>query len=995
MLYRKLIKWRWSRHGTKREGAMPREPGSSGGAWRRVVPLPLAAHPSPVLNAIADPLCETVALSVPISSVLMPGPAGWAGGLVTPLPVRPTAVRVPTRGGIRLRLAPFRRSTRAPADTDAAWSVPEITVPRRLATRDRTARTGSLTAASDQYVGSPRESDPPFRTSEWERQISLITQTPPWLAPEPDPEPDVAVPPPRSAIPSPFLATTLRGGPRHRDTPRRHSAPRHPDASQHPDLPRHPAAPWDPTALRHPDAPQDPVLPWKDDDQPRTQPPGSIPAVAERPPGGTHGTRPRRRTLGESRRLGLGPGRPGKTADQTGEHNDVGQNRPAPGNAESRRTVPGEGLGLGAPIPPASGLALPAAEPPHPPAPPPRPAPAGSLAPAAEPSPPRAQATARPAYQPRTTYPGTPRDLADPPHPSAQQHPDASQHPDAPRDPAALRHPAAHRDPVLPWKDDDQPGTERPANFPAAAERPPGGAPGTPPQRLTLDESRRLGLGPARPGKTTAETSAQSDASQNRPAPGNAESRPVVPGEGLGFGAPIPPTSGLALPAAEPPHPSPPRPAPAGSLAPPAEPAPPRARATARPTYQPRTTYPGTPRDPADRPAPQHPHTSQHPDAPEHTDRPRHPDAPRDQVLPWHPAAPPHPALLRHPAVFRHAELASPAVPSSRPRRPSRPQPPSPPRRPSLSPRTSRSPGASRPPGTVRAPLSPQFPQPPQAVTPAEGAPRAARGSHTEAVPTDIAASFGALTGLDLSGTLVHRGPEVSELAHAFQARAFTRSGEIFLPDEAGPLAHGESRALVAHELTHVVQQRVLAPSLPSEDSPDGQELENEAVTAERWFRRGGTPPPRLAHLPITALLARHARPGPERTGPASHTARTADSTRPQPMAETGVQRLNVRDQAGPSAVATTATVAASGNAGPPSVGPTSINGSADSAPTHAARPPEDSIKPRADDRRPADLDDPTSLDELTRKIYPRLRRLLKGELLADRERAGLLSDFS
>jgi hypothetical protein len=199
----------------------------------------------------------------------------------------------------------------------------------------------------------------------------------------------------------------------------------------------------------------------------------------------------------------------------------------------------------------------------------------------------------------------------------------------------------------------------------------------------------------------------------------------------------------------------------------------------------------------------------------------------------------------------------------------------------------------------------------------------------------------------------------------------------------------------VAHELTHVVQQRVLAPSLPSEDSPDGQELENEAVVAERWFRRGGTPPPRLAHLPITALLARHARPGPERTGPASHTARTADSTRPQPMAETGVQRLNVRDQAGPSAVATTATVAASGNAGPPSVGPTSINGSADSAPTHAARPPEDSIKPRADDRRPADLDDPTSLDELTRKIYPRLRRLLKGELLADRERAGLLSDFS
>jgi hypothetical protein len=82
-----------------------------------------------------------------------------------------------------------------------------------------------------------------------------------------------------------------------------------------------------------------------------------------------------------------------------------------------------------------------------------------------------------------------------------------------------------------------------------------------------------------------------------------------------------------------------------------------------------------------------------------------------------------------------------------------------------------------------------------------------------------------------------------------------------------------------------------------------------------------------------------------------------------------------------------------SGNAGPPAAGATSINGSASPAPTHVASPPEN--KPRADDRRPADLDDPTSLDELTRKIYPRLRRLLKGELLADRERAGLLSDFS
>jgi hypothetical protein len=41
-----------------------------------------------------------------------------------------------------------------------------------------------------------------------------------------------------------------------------------------------------------------------------------------------------------------------------------------------------------------------------------------------------------------------------------------------------------------------------------------------------------------------------------------------------------------------------------------------------------------------------------------------------------------------------------------------------------------------------------------------------------------------------------------------------------------------------------------------------------------------------------------------------------------------------------------------------------------------------------------ADLNDPASLDELARKVYPRLRRLLRAELLVDRERAGLLGEL-
>jgi hypothetical protein len=44
--------------------------------------------------------------------------------------------------------------------------------------------------------------------------------------------------------------------------------------------------------------------------------------------------------------------------------------------------------------------------------------------------------------------------------------------------------------------------------------------------------------------------------------------------------------------------------------------------------------------------------------------------------------------------------------------------------------------------------------------------------------------------------------------------------------------------------------------------------------------------------------------------------------------------------------------------------------------------------------QRSPDLDDALDMDELAGKLYPRLRGLLRGELIVDRERAGTLADF-
>ena len=80
----------------------------------------------------------------------------------------------------------------------------------------------------------------------------------------------------------------------------------------------------------------------------------------------------------------------------------------------------------------------------------------------------------------------------------------------------------------------------------------------------------------------------------------------------------------------------------------------------------------------------------------------------------------------------------------------------------------------------------------------------------------------------------IHRSPEASDLAGALDARAFTSGTDIYLPESHGPLSGQKAQSLLAHEVTHVVQQRRFGSSLPAEDSAHGQQLEAQAVAAER-----------------------------------------------------------------------------------------------------------------------------------------------------------------
>jgi len=61
--------------------------------------------------------------------------------------------------------------------------------------------------------------------------------------------------------------------------------------------------------------------------------------------------------------------------------------------------------------------------------------------------------------------------------------------------------------------------------------------------------------------------------------------------------------------------------------------------------------------------------------------------------------------------------------------------------------------------------------------------------------------------GLDLSQVRVHADPHAAESAKAIEARAYTnRSDIVFGANEYAPETN-EGRRLLAHELTHTIQQ--------------------------------------------------------------------------------------------------------------------------------------------------------------------------------------------
>jgi hypothetical protein len=311
-----------------------------------------------------------------------------------------------------------------------------------------------------------------------------------------------------------------------------------------------------------------------------------------------------------------------------------------------------------------------------------------------------------------------------------------------------------------------------------------------------------------------------------------------------------------------------------------------------------------------------------------------------------------------------------------------------------------------------------------------------------ETAPRAVAATVGRVHRADVTDVQVRRDREAELLAASEHARAVTRGGEVFIPASEGRLDSGPGSGLLAHELTHVIQQRRLGRSVPLEHSPAGRRLEADAAMTERHVRGdlgAPTPTPTAVETPAPAVAT--PQPAADRDGGDAATAkdiqddlvasgrafRMPDGSLVFPGA--GGHLPEQRSAQVQTAVVIQRAPEGPESAVPPAPGPAAAPGLAplggpdyarapelwaapapaptagESPPAAGQRPPETTtmpavLAPAAATPASAPATPVTEeaaaidLDDLARRVYGQVRTQLRSELLIDRERAGLLTDF-
>ena len=122
-------------------------------------------------------------------------------------------------------------------------------------------------------------------------------------------------------------------------------------------------------------------------------------------------------------------------------------------------------------------------------------------------------------------------------------------------------------------------------------------------------------------------------------------------------------------------------------------------------------------------------------------------------------------------------------------------------------------------------------------------------------IPSPLREEIGGLMGVDFSPVRIHDDEPAHQSSNILNARAFTTGRDIFLGANAPPLHSSDGQSLLAHELTHVIQQ---ASGQPIEAAGKiggyiigGERHELEAELVARTYRERKDHPPEAVTLQL------------------------------------------------------------------------------------------------------------------------------------------------
>jgi hypothetical protein len=123
-----------------------------------------------------------------------------------------------------------------------------------------------------------------------------------------------------------------------------------------------------------------------------------------------------------------------------------------------------------------------------------------------------------------------------------------------------------------------------------------------------------------------------------------------------------------------------------------------------------------------------------------------------------------------------------------------------------------------------------------EASTDLESSIQSARGKGQSLEP-NLQAKMGQAMGADFSGVKVHTDSQSDQLNKSIQAKAFTTGQDVFFRQGTYDPSSRGGQELIAHELTHVVQQdqtKIRRDTQPQQGSSDIDKLYEEAAVAQK-----------------------------------------------------------------------------------------------------------------------------------------------------------------